>query len=325
MTLRFDGRVALVTGGGRGLGRAHARLLAARGCKVVVNDPGPATSGAPSAEDPAGEVVREIVDAGGEAVADRHSVLGEAPAAVETAIAAFGRLDIVVNNAGTLFGGLLADLTPEEWWGVADVHYRGTVDMTRAAWPHLEQSGAGRVVNTASTGMLGNPRATNYGSAKAAIFGFTRSAALEGAPRGINVNCILPSAWTRMTAAMQAPLIREALEHRFPPEHVAALVAWLCHAETRVNGEAVWVGGGRAARIVIAAGPSVAAPDSTPEAWAALQDDLMAEAPLVSLPTMNTAFERELREVAPNAEAIIEVIRTGGVASSHGLPTADAT
>jgi NAD(P)-dependent dehydrogenase (short-subunit alcohol dehydrogenase family) len=316
MTLRFDGRVALVTGGGRGLGRSHARLLASRGCKVVVNDPGPATSGAASDEDPAGDVVREIVEAGGEAVADRHSVLGEAPAAVETALAAFGRLDILVNNAGNLFGGLLADLTPEDWWSVADVHYRGTVDMTRAAWPHLAKSGAGRVVNTASTGMLGNPRATNYGSAKAAIFGFTRSAALEGKAHGIHVNCILPSAWTRMTGTMNAPVIRQALETGFPPEHVAALVAWLCHAETQVNGEGFWVGGGRASRIVIATGPSVKTPESTPEAWAARQGELLADGPFTSLPTMNDAFMRELRDVTPNAEEVIAVIQSAGVSST---------
>jgi NAD(P)-dependent dehydrogenase (short-subunit alcohol dehydrogenase family) len=319
MTLRFDGRVALVTGGGRGLGRSHARLLASRGCKVVVNDPGPATSGAASGEDPAGDVVREIVEAGGEAVADRHSVLGEAPAAVETALAAFGRLDIVVNNAGNLFGGLLADLTPEQWWSVADVHYRGTVDMTRAAWPHLAKSGAGRVVNTASTGMLGNPRATNYGSAKAAIFGFSRSAALEGVAHGIHVNCILPSAWTRMTSTMEAPLLREALEQKFQPDHVSALVAWLCHADTKANCETFWVGAGRASRIVIATGPSVQPPESTPEAWAAREGELLADGPFVNLPTMNAAFMRELREVAPNADELIEVIQTGGVASSGGV------
>jgi NAD(P)-dependent dehydrogenase (short-subunit alcohol dehydrogenase family) len=316
MTLRFDGKVALVTGGGRGLGRAHARLLASRGAKVVVNDPGPNSAGAPTGEDPAGDVAREIEAAGGTALANRNSVLGEAREIVEAAIAAFGRLDIVVNNAGTLKGGLLADLTPEEWWAVADVHYRGTVDVTRAAWPHLVGAGAGRVVNTASTGMLGNPRATNYGSAKAAIFGFSKAAALEGAPHGIHVNCILPSAWTRMTSTMNAPLIRGALEGAFPPEHVAALVAWLCHADTAVNGEGFWVGGGRAARIVTARGPSIAAAESTPDAWAAAADELLVDEPLAVLPTMNSAFMMELREIVPNAEAVIEEIRTVGVAST---------
>jgi NAD(P)-dependent dehydrogenase (short-subunit alcohol dehydrogenase family) len=316
MGLSFEGKVAVVTGGGRGLGRAHARLLAARGCQVVVNDPGPNSAGAPSREDPAGEVVREIEAAGGRAVADRHSVVGEAEAVVRAAIEAFGRLDIVVNSAGTLNGGLLADLSPEAWWAVADVHYRGTVDVTRAAWPHLAKSGAGRVVNTASTGMFGNPRATNYGSAKAAIFGFTRAAALEGAPQGIAVNCILPSAWTRMTSTMNAPLIRQALEAYYQPEHVAALVAWLSHADTRVNGEAIWVGGRRAARVVLAVEPSVKVAESTPEAWAAQERTLLADAPPTALPTMNDAFILELREIAPNAEEIIEAIRTGGVAAT---------
>jgi NAD(P)-dependent dehydrogenase (short-subunit alcohol dehydrogenase family) len=315
MTLRFDGKVALVTGGGRGLGRAHARLLAERGCRVVVNDPGPGSTGAASDEDPAGEVVREIQAAGGEAVADRHSVLGQAEAAVAGAIAAYGRLDILVNNAGTLRGGRLEDLTPEDWWRVADVHYRGTVDMTRAAWPHLVRSGAGRVVNTASAGMFGNPRATNYGSAKAAIFGFTRSAALEGRPQGVHVNCILPSAWTRMTATMDAPLIRDALERHYQPEHVAAMVAWLCHAQTQVNGEAIWVGGGRASRVVLAVAPTVKVADSTPEAWAARQAELLADQPLLALPTMIDTFVHEMREVVADPEPIVAAI-LGGVSST---------
>jgi NAD(P)-dependent dehydrogenase (short-subunit alcohol dehydrogenase family) len=320
MTLRFDGQVALVTGGGRGIGRAHARLLAERGCQVVINDPGPNSAGGPSAEDPAGELAREIEAAGGRAVADRHSVLGEAEAVVGAALSAFGRLDIVINNAGTLYGGLLSDLTPEDWWAVTDVHFRGTVDVTRAAWPHLVASGAGRVVNTASTGMFGNPRATNYGSAKAAIFGFTRSAALEGAPYGVHVNCILPSAWTRMTGTMNLPLVREALETYYQPDHVAALVAWLCHAKTEVNGEAIWVGGGRAARVVLAAAPSVKVAESTPEAWAGAAAALLTDGPNQAMPTMNDTFVRELREVAPNAEEIIEAIKTSGISSTPAAP-----
>ena len=171
------------------------------------------------------------------------------------------------------------------------------------------------MVNTASTGMFGNPRATNYGAAKAAIFGFTRAAALEGAPLGVHVNCILPSAWTRMTGTMTVPLIRKAMEAYYQPEHVSALVAWLCHADTAVNAETLWVGAGRAARVVLAVAPSVKVAQSTPEAWAAQAAPLLADGPLVAMPTMNDAFIRELREVAPNAEEIIEVIQSGGIAA----------
>ena len=314
--LNFDGKVALVTGAGRGLGRAHARLLAERGCRVVVNDLGGATNGAGGDAGPARAVVEEIEAAGGRAVADAHSVLGQADAMVAAALDAFGRLDIVINNAGTLNGGLFADLSVEDWWKVADVHFRGTVDVTRAAWPHLVRSGAGRIVNTASCGMLGNARATNYGAAKAAIFGFTRSAALEGAAHGLHVNCILPAAWTRMTSGIDAPAVREAMETYYEPEHVAALVAWLCHADTNVNGEAIWVGGGRASRILIATAPSVKVDASTPEAWAARQDELLVDAADAFLSTLGAAFAHELREVAPNAEELIALMQSGGLAAS---------
>jgi NAD(P)-dependent dehydrogenase (short-subunit alcohol dehydrogenase family) len=312
MSSSLTGTTALVTGASSGIGSATARRLAELGATVAV---------VARRQDRLDTLAAEIQQAGGTAlvvVAD-ISVRDEAEAAVQQVVERTGRLDIVVNNAGNLFGGLLADLTPEQWWSVADVHYRGTVDMTRAAWPHLAKSGAGRVVNTASTGMLGNPRATNYGSAKAAIFGFSRSAALEGVAHGIHVNCILPSAWTRMTSTMEAPLLREALEQKFQPDHVSALVAWLCHADTKANCETFWVGAGRASRIVIATGPSVQPPESTPEAWAAREGELLADGPFVNLPTMNAAFMRELREVAPNADELIEVIQTGGVASSGGV------
>ncbi|MBT8447187.1 MAG: SDR family NAD(P)-dependent oxidoreductase, partial [Gammaproteobacteria bacterium] len=190
--LDFGGAVAIVTGAGRGLGRAHAVMLASRGCRVVVND-------LAGDDDPAGEVVAEIVAAGGTATADHHSVIDEPAGIVDTARQQFGQLDIVVNNAGVLEGSTLADTDPELWHRVFDIHFRGTVDVCRAAWPHLVSSGHGRIINTSSSGMLGNSGLTSYGAAKAAVFGFTRSLAIEGLPLGIGVNCILPSARTRIT------------------------------------------------------------------------------------------------------------------------------
>lgn len=298
--LRFDGRVAVVTGGGRGLGAAYARLLAARGCQVVVNDPGPASTGAASHEDPAGEIVRRIEAAGGVAVADRNSVLGGASAIVETAIKAFGRLDILINNAGTLNGGHLAEMDAADWQNVVDVHFRGAVDVTRAAWPHLAASGAGRIVNTSSSGVFGNARSTNYSSAKAAIFGFTRSLAPEGRPHGINVNTIMPSAFTRMTNQITNEAIRSALEDHFPPERVANFVAYLVHADTPLTGETFSVGGGRVGRVLLSMAAPVVLKDDSPEAWAAHAQALINENEVCSPMNLMDQLDIELAQALPD-------------------------
>jgi NAD(P)-dependent dehydrogenase (short-subunit alcohol dehydrogenase family) len=308
--------VAIVTGGGRGLGLAHAKLLAARGCKVVVNDPGPASTGAPSSEDPAGETVREIVAAGGVAVADRNSVLGSAGAVVETAIKAFGRLDVLVNNAGTLNGGLLAEMDAAAWQNVVDVHFKGTVDVTRAAWPHLVKSGAGRIVNTSSSGVFGNARSTNYSSAKAAIFGFTRSLAPEGRPFGINVNTIMPSAFTRMTNRMSNEIIRQALEDHFPPERVANFVAYLAHADTTLTGETFSVGGGRVGRVLLSMARPVVLKDDSPEAWAAHTGELINEDGLHSPMNLMDQLDLELAEALPDTPGLAGAALAGLAAPS---------
>src|SRR3546814_824123 len=158
-----------------------------------------------------------------------------------------------------------ADCPTKEWTRVFDIHFRGTVEVLRAAWPHLLRSGSGRIITTASSGMLGNAGITAYGAAKAAIFGFTRSLAWEGVEAGITANCILPAARTRMTDAIDDAKIVAALDRHFQPEHVSALVVWLTHQNTKVNNEAFRVSVCRADRVTMAALPITPVADSPPE------------------------------------------------------------
>jgi NAD(P)-dependent dehydrogenase (short-subunit alcohol dehydrogenase family) len=202
MTIRLDGRVAIVTGAGGGLGRAHALLLARRGAKVVVNDPGGARDGSGSG-DAASRVVEEIEAAGGEAIADRASVTDSA--AVERMVAAaverWGRVDILVNNAGVLRDKTFAKMTLEDFRFVLDVHLMGAVHCTKAVWEPMREQRWGRVVFTSSsTGLWGNFGQSNYGTAKMALVGLMQTLGLEGEKYGIRVNCLAPSAATRMTA-----------------------------------------------------------------------------------------------------------------------------
>ena len=182
--LRFDGKAAIVTGGGRGLGRAYARLLAARGCQVLVNDPGVATHGVATEETAADDAAEEIRSDGGIAVADRNSVIGDGAAViVEHALDEFGRLDIVVNNAGISGGGAFDEMPADDFDLLVDTHYGGAVRVSRAAWPHLKASGAGRIVNMSSASVFGTPFTSPYVSSKAGIFGLTRALAAEGGTR----------------------------------------------------------------------------------------------------------------------------------------------
>lgn len=291
----FQGRVAIVTGAGRGMGRSHALMLASRGARVVVND-------IPSPDgdiNPADQIVAEIRAAGGVAVADLHSVITNADDIVATAIDHFGALDIVVCNAGVMSSTSLADADPEDWRRVFDIHFRGTVDVCRAAWPHLVASGTGRIVTTCSSGMLGNAGLTSYGSAKGATFSFSRSLAIEGQPHGITVNTILPSAWTRITGTIDDPAIAETLQKYFQPDHVAALVTWLCHQDTKITNEAFQVSGGRAGRLVMAAYPTVRTSDSTPESWRAHETELMQDGDLTPLRSTAEMFGNELADADP--------------------------
>ena len=197
--IRFDGRVAIVTGAGGGLGRVYALLLAARGAKVVVNDLGGSLVGSGSDRRAAERVVDEIRAAGGEAIPDAHSVVDGA-AIVATAMAAYGRVDVLVANAGILRDASFANMSDTDWETVLDVHLRGTHRCVRAAWSAMREARYGRiVVVTSSSGLYGNFGQANYAAAKMGIVGLCNTLAKEGAPRGIMVNAVAPIAASRMT------------------------------------------------------------------------------------------------------------------------------
>jgi len=293
--LNFGGRVAIVTGAGRGMGRSHAKMLASRGARVVVND----LPAAPGEESVAAAVVREITQSGGNAVANHSNVVESGHEIVETAVDAFGRLDIVVCNAGVMSGALFGDGDPAEWQRVFNIHFGGTVSVLRAAWPHLVRSGSGRIITIASSGMLGNAGITSYGSAKAGIFGLTRSLACEGQASGITANCIFPTARTRMADTIDDPAILNTLQKYFQPEHVSAVVVWLTHQDTRVTNQAFQVSGGRAGRLTMAAFPTVRVSESTPEVWAQNEAKLMADGPLTPYTSTAEMFGNELADADP--------------------------
>ncbi|MEI5674710.1 MULTISPECIES: SDR family NAD(P)-dependent oxidoreductase [unclassified Nocardioides] len=261
--IRLDGRVAVVTGAGRGLGREHALLLGARGAQVIVNDVGGSLDGEGGEATPAEQVVEEIRAAGGTAIADATDVstLEGATAIVELATGTFGRLDVLVNNAGILRDRSMAKLTPEEVEPVLRVHLGGTIWMTKAAWPVFLEQGYGRVVNTTSAaGIFGNFGQTNYAAAKAGIVGVTKTLAIEGARSGIQVNAIEPGARTRMTEDLLGDLADSV-----DPALVSPLVLWLSSQECGASGEVYNVGGGRVARVLVAQTPGFFSRTLTPE------------------------------------------------------------
>src|SRR3954470_4862405 len=197
--LRFDGKVALVTGAGNGLGRAHALLLASRGAKVVVNDLGGTATGGGKSSAAADKVVEEIKAAGGEAVANYDSV-EDGDKIVQAALDTWKRIDIVVNNAGILRDTSFKKLTDEDWDLIYRVHVRGSYKVTKAAWDHMQEAGYGRIIMTASAaGIYGNFGQTNYAMAKLGLVGFGNTLAIEGKKKNIQVNTIAPIAGSRMT------------------------------------------------------------------------------------------------------------------------------
>lgn len=233
--MSLDGQVVAVTGAGSGLGRAYALLLAAEGARVVVND----LRGAD-------EVVAEIVAAGGAAVAHGSDVSSDGAGVVEAAVAAFGGLDAVINNAGIAGGGAFPDVEFDRLLGV---HLGGTIAVCKAAWPVLAAAGGGRIVNTSSASIFGMPGTAAYVTAKAAIFGLTRALGSEGRRPGISVNAVMPTALTPMTAVSGdlAPL----LEGVYEPASAAPFVVALASPDVPVTGETFTVGGGAAARVVL--------------------------------------------------------------------------
>ncbi len=261
--LGFDGRVAIVTGAGNGLGRAHALLLAARGAQVLVNDLGGSVDGAGASAGPAATVAQEIEDSGGVALANTDTVATPegGRALVAAALEAFGRIDIVVNNAGILRDRAFHNLTPDELDPVLDVHLRGSFFVTLPAWRVMRERGYGRVVFTSSaSGILGNFGQANYGAAKMGVVGMTRVLAIEGGPHGIRVNAIAPMARTRMTDGLLGDM-----HDWLDPELVAPVAAWLAHERCSVTGEVFTVGGGRVGRVFVAVTPGYFKPDLTIE------------------------------------------------------------
>lgn len=271
--MRFDGRAALVTGAGNGLGRAYAHLLAARGARVVVNDVGADLDGTGTSDLAAKKVVEEIKAAGGDAVADCHDVGQKegADAAVQTAIDAFGRIDIAVNNAGYGFSCPFAQYPTDKFKRLVDVSFMGTVWVSQAAWPHMQQARYGRIVNTSSASVYGLPGNSAYGAAKAAILGLTHAMALEGAEFGIKCNAISPSAGTRGVAAFPESELRTFLMNYLPPERAAVAVGYLAHEQCAISGECIVSGGGRLARMFIGQTHGVVDPHITVEG---LRDNL---------------------------------------------------
>ncbi|NKY42759.1 SDR family NAD(P)-dependent oxidoreductase [Nocardia cerradoensis] len=270
--LRFDDRVAVVTGAGRGLGRAYALLLAERGARVVVNDPGGSMRG----EDPdagvAAEVVAEIAAAGGTAVACTASVATPegGRAIVDTALDRFGRLDILIHNAGTVRYGSLTELSYEDFEAVLDVHLRGAFHTVRAAFPVMSAAGYGRVVLTSSIGGLyGNRAVANYAVSKAGMIGLSNVVALEGAEAGVRCNIIVPSALTRMADGIDTSAYPD-----MRPELVAPAVAYLAHESCCLTGELLVAIAGRVARAYIAETPGVYQPSWTVDEVAARIDDI---------------------------------------------------
>ena len=244
--LRYDGRVAVITGAGRGLGRSYALLLASRGCKVVVNDNGSAHRGDEIVANPAQEIVDEITNTGGEAVACIESVATPegANGIIQAAVEAWGRIDILVHNAGNVRYGAIAELSDEDFNAVIDVHFRAGFYLARAAMPHMIEAKYGRVVMTGScSGLYGSQTTVNYGMSKAGLMGLNNVIALEGGAHGIQSNTIIPAAVTRMADGLDTSAYPP-----MDPDLVAPMVAWLCHESCPLSGEHMIAAAGRMAR-----------------------------------------------------------------------------
>ena len=244
-------KVAVVTGAARGIGREIALLMARHGARVVVNDYGGSEAGVGAASGPADDVVKEIKAAGGQAVANYDSVASMAGGQriVQTAMDTFGRVDVVVNNAGILRDRMIFNMSEEEWDAVINTHLKGSFAVTRAAAPLMRQQKSGRVINMTSTsGLVGNVGQANYAAAKLGIVGLTKVTALDMARYNVTANCISPFAWTRMigTIPQETPAQKARVEkiQKMSPAHIAPLAAWLASDDARdVSGQVFGVRG----------------------------------------------------------------------------------
>ncbi len=263
----LDGKVAIITGAGGGLGRAHALALAKEGAAILVNDLGGAVDGSGAGSKMADIVAAEINDGGGKAVANYGSVTSEtdAQAMVDQAVSELGRLDILINNAGILRDKSFKKMTEDLWDSVIAVHLKGTYFPTRAAYLHMvQQNQGGRIIMTSSTsGLIGNFGQCNYGAAKAGIAGFMRCLAIEAAKAGITVNVLAPNAYSRMTASLFPP----ESEDRFAPEKVSPAVAWLCSEQAQeITGRQFVISGNRVSLLYPAA-IQIADDDAVEKTW----------------------------------------------------------
>jgi NAD(P)-dependent dehydrogenase (short-subunit alcohol dehydrogenase family) len=287
---RFDGQVAIVTGAGGGIGREHALLLAAEGAAVVVNDYGGDNHGTPGTSARAEAVVEEITSTGGRAVADSTDVggAGAGDAIVATALEAFGAVHVVVNNAGISGGGTPETITAHDFDRMLAIHLGGTVAVCRAAWRVLRAQGYGRIVNTSSGSLFGLPGTHAYITAKAAIFGLTRALGHDGRRDDITVNAIMPVADTRLN--VPAPVIGPLTHAAFPVHDVSPFVGALASREVPCTGETFVVGGGRAARVVLATVPGLVGAHTIDECLARFDDAMATENLYVPVDAMDEVY-----------------------------------
>jgi len=277
--LRFDGRVAIVTGAAGAIGAEVALLLARRGASVVVNDLGCDVRGKGRSSAPSEAVANRIRSGGGVAVSNDDSVAHPAGAArlVSCAIDEFGRIDAVVNLAGNFMMASLNEHTPDDVRGLVDTHLIGTYLMARAAWPHLTSVHSGRIVNTASGAVLGLRDLCGYAAAKGGVIGFTRSLALEAAQAGIGVNAIMPTSASRMVDAALGVgdvEIERTTPEALPPAAVAPVVAFLAHPKCELSGEILTAAGGSVTRMVFSETRGYRDEHLTPESVEAHLDEI---------------------------------------------------
>jgi NAD(P)-dependent dehydrogenase (short-subunit alcohol dehydrogenase family) len=266
-TLSFEGRVVVVTGAGGGLGRCHAMEFARRGAQVVVNDVGASVDGTSQTSSAAQAVVDEIVASGGAAVASTDSVATPdgGRAIIGTAVDSFGRVDVLVNNAGILRDAAFKNMTAEQVDAVIDVHLRGAFHVTSAVWPIMREQNYGRIVMTTSgSGLFGTFGQANYGAAKTGLVGLMNVLAIEGQRNGILVNAISPIARTRMTEHTMADLVKDA-----SPEQVTPVVVFLGHEQCERTAHIYRVGGAHVSRVFLAETAGIDEPGLTAESMAA--------------------------------------------------------